>query len=890
MDRLSGSSSHSGLTQKEATGRLRQFGPNQLSEGKRTRPVGIFLSQFKDLLILILLACTVLSVAMGEFVEAITIISIVFLNAMLGFFQEFKTERTLEALRNMAAPVSHVYRDGQLVTIPASELVPGDVVLLEAGDRVPADGALLEAVRLKADESLLTGESKAVNKIPSSGEIGDDNPPNQSDRAYMGTLITAGRGKMLITHTGMHTRMGSIAGMLEEIDETQTPLQARLNHLGKVIAIGCLLICAIVTGIGILRGENPLDMLITGISLAVAAVPEGLPAVVTIALSLSVGRMVKRGAVVRKLHAVETLGCTTVICSDKTGTPKKTQRTVWELGTLEGTTEVSGGGLDRSGSFSREGRVIHPHRDPSLKLLLTIAALCSNAELVGEESTAAGPIHPPKSGNWTAIGDPTEIALSVAAAKAQITRESERHLYRRLDEIPFDSTRKRMSVSFQSGQNRVLFVKGALDVLLDRCAFVYQEGRRAPLTPQIRRKIETAGEKMGENALRVLGCAYREFDGEVLSESSEQNLIFVGMAGMIDPPRKEVYDAVLKCRTAGIRPVMITGDHKTTAMAIARRLKILTGEDRVLTGAELDHMSDAQLEKAVKDVAVFARVSPEHKLRIVRAHKRGGQIVVMTGDGVNDAPAVKEADIGVAMGLSGTDVTKEASSVVLLDDNFATLVSAVEEGRVIYDNIRKFIRYLLSCNIGEVLVMFLGMLMGLPVPLMPIQILMVNLATDGLPAIALGLEKPEPRVMSEPPRRATDSIFSHGLLTTILFRGFLIGLSTLGVFVSLLKSSGSLEVARTGAFLALVLAQLIHVFECKSERRNSLLINPFSNIPLLLAVLLSFGVIALTIWHPLLQPIIGTTSLGLLEVLRVLAYCMIGPVLSAIVFRKGTRT
>ena len=887
MARLTASAPEIGLSEREAAARRRQYGPNQLKEGKRTRPVGIFLSQFKDLLILILLACTLLSVAMGEFVEAITIISIVFLNAMLGFLQEYKTERTLEALRNLAAPLCHVYRDGQLSTLPASELVPGDVVLLEAGDRVPADGTLSEAVRLRADESLLTGESKPVGKTaarePAGGNAGEREDRNRPDRAYMGTLITAGRGRMTVTQTGMRTQMGSIAGMLEGIDEGETPLQARLNHLGKVIAVGCLLICAVVTGIGILRGENPLDMLITGISLAVAAVPEGLPAVVTIALSLSVGRMVRRGAVVRKLHAVETLGCATVICSDKTGTLTENRMTVQMLWTADGPVEVGGGSLERSGSFRREGRVIQPTHDPDLRRLLTIAALCSNAELSdAPEGDGSGR-------TLGAVGDPTEIALAVAAAKAGISRTGERQ-YHRLDEIPFDSARKRMSVAFREGEDRLLFVKGALDVLLDRCAYLQQNGRRVPLSPQLRRTIEQAGERMGEQALRVLGCAYRTLEGGILREDCEQDLTFVGMAGMIDPPRPEVEEAVCRCRTAGIRPVMITGDHKTTAMAIARKLKILTEGDRVLTGAELDRMDDRQLERAVGQTAVFARVSPEHKLRIVRALRKNGQIVVMTGDGVNDAPAVKEADIGVAMGIAGTDVTKEASSVVLLDDNFATLVAAVEEGRVIYDNIRKFIRYLLSCNIGEVLVMFLGMTMGLPVPLMPIQILMVNLTTDGLPAIALGLEKPEPRVMSEPPRRATDSIFAHGLLTTILFRGCLIGLSTLGVFVSLLRSSGSLEVARTGAFLALVLAQLIHVFECKTERQNSLRINPFSNLPLLCAVLLSLGVVALAVWHPLLQPIVGTTALGPIEVLRVVGYCMIGPLLSAILFRRGTRT
>ena len=845
-----------GLSSRRAAQLLEEYGENRLESARKTSPLAIFAGQFRDALVMILLGCTLISCLMGDAAEALAIAVIVLLNALLGFFQEYRTERTLEKLGEMAAPTAVAIRDGQPVTVPASQLVPGDVVLLEAGNRVPADGVLLEAKDLSCDESMLTGESVGVEKN------------SRSCQVYMGTLVTRGKGRFQVTHTGQRTEMGKIAGMLSSIEEGPTPLQQRLDHLGRVIGFGCLGICAVVAVAGIIRGEDPLQMVITGVSLSVAAVPEGLPAIVTIALALAVGRMVRRGALIRRLHAVETLGCATVICSDKTGTLTENRMTVTCLETLDRQVEAEGSGL--VGRFRCQGAPFSPGDDPVFSLLLLTAAHCNSALLAPDNRI---------------LGEPTEQALLAAALWAGVRREGSG--IQTEGENPFDSSRKMMSTLVRRPDGtRLLLAKGAPDLLLRRCTAVLTPQGARPLTPALRQQIAGQNTRLAGQALRVLGFACR-IAGP--ADLAEEGFTFLGLAGLWDPPRKDAREAVARCRRAHIRPVMITGDHAVTAQAIARKLSICREGDPVLTGSQLDQLDDRELDRQLGQVSVFARVTPAHKLRLVRAFKARGGVVAMTGDGVNDAPAVKEADIGVAMGITGTDVTKEAASVILLDDSFATLVAAVEEGRVIYQNIRKFIRYLLSCNIGEVVTMFFAMLMGMPIPLLPIQILLINLATDGLPAIALGLDPPSEDVMAQPPRRAGDSIFSGGLATTILTRGFLIGLTTLAVFTILTGQDATLEQARTGALTALVASQLIHVFECKSEKKGLLSIHPLDNPLLIGAVGVSALMLAAALYTPLFSSVFQTVPLTGKQLLTCLIACLAAPLASSLLltFRHG---
>lgn len=853
-----------GLSEHEAAKLLKKHGPNVFQQGKKLSALSIFASQFKDILIIILIVSTLLSFLMGESTEAIAIILIILLNSIMGFVQEYKTEKTLDALKNMAAPTAHVIRDGTAKEIPAADIVPGDVVLLEAGDRVPSDAEIIEAADLQADESLLTGESIPVEK--------SEDTEGDTGSVFMGTMITRGRGKAVTVNTGMDTEMGKIAGILTEIESSETPLQKRLSELGKFIAIGCLLICGVVTLTGILRGENVMTMIITGISLAVAAVPEGLPAIVTISLALGVSRMLKRNALIRRLPAVETLGCATVICSDKTGTLTENRMTVRKIVTPLHEIDVYS---DKSGvNFLCGGANVSPAALNDVRLALETGVICNNAELITGRELKVN-------------GDPTEGALLIAAYNAGISPDKVNRRTQRISELPFDSDRKCMSVSaLENGLVR-LYVKGAPDVILDKCSRVYKGGE-VSFTPSMKKEMIKANDSMADGALRVLALAYRDLppDIENITASLENNLVFLGLEGMMDPPRHEVHGAVRKCVHAGIKTVMITGDHKKTAAAVAKELGILRGSSSlVVTGAELDRMSDRELAAIAPQASVFARVSPAHKLRIVKAYKKNGNVVAMTGDGVNDAPAVKEADIGVSMGITGTDVTKEASAVILLDDNFASMVAAVEEGRVIYGNIRKFIRYLLSCNIGEVLTMFIGMLIGLPVVLTPIQILWVNLVTDGLPAIALGLDPPDNDVMNKKPRGANESVFSNGLASMMIFRGCIIGLCTLGTFITGFKYGG-LTAARTCAFVTLVAVQLIHVFECKSETKNIFHIKLSNNPLLIVSVIISALLVLAVIYIPALRPVFGTCELSFREYLWIFMYSILGPVVSSIIFRE----
>lgn len=872
-----------GLSSKEADSRLREFGANTIEMDNSVSPVKIFLSQFKDVFVIILLVCTALSFLMGETVEAIAIVVIVVLNSVLGFVQEYKTEKTLDALRDLAAPTATVIRDKKTQVIKASDLVPGDLVVLEAGDRVPADCVLISSTALECDESLLTGESVPVMKEATAKTSFSD--IDEKAMVYMGTLVVKGRGRASCYKTGMDTQMGQIADMLDKIEEGPTPLQKRLSQLAKFIALACVFICAFVAAVGYLRGEDLFQMIVVGISLAVAAVPEGLPAVVTISLALAVSRMLKRGAVIRKLHAVETLGCASVICSDKTGTLTQNKMTVKEVFTLADNLEVTGDGYQSRGEFFADGIKTDPKKSRILQKLMLISLFCNNATISNpnkERNRDRSRDNTPF--QWDITGDPTEAALLIMCAKGGMELNEQQSTYRLKEEFPFDSVRKCMSVVVEGRNEEQLLVKGAPDILLEKSKYVLTENGVKPLDSATKRMLLGQNEEMAKKALRVLSFAYKIIKN---GDYDEDSLVFVGLTGMIDPPRETVKKSVSRCIRAGIKPVMITGDHKITAKAIAEQIGIYNKGDKVVTGTELDQMSDDLLRSTVKKASVFARVKPEHKLRIVKAYKANGHVVAMTGDGVNDAPAIKEADIGVAMGIAGTDVTKEAASVILLDDDFSTIVDTVEEGRVIYQNIRKFIRYLLSCNIGEVLTMFLGMLMGMPIILIPIQILMVNLVTDGLPAIALGLDPPEDDVMKKTPRRSNESVFSRGLLTKIVFRGCIIGLCTLGTFVSLFKIHQSLELARTGAFMCLVLTQLIHVFECKSESKSLLYIDIFNNMKLVAAVLFSLALILIAVYFPPARLVFKTVPMGLNHLAVVFFYTLIGPLLSGFFLQGG---
>lgn len=832
-----------GLTSLDAKKRLKEDGENRLESGKKQSLISLFLSQFKDVMVLILLAATIISAFMGEVYDALTMIAIVLMDAVLGFVQEYKTEKTLEALETMTAPTATVIRDGKKQKIEASELVVGDVFLLEAGDRVPADGRIITSNELNCDESMLTGESEAVKK---------------DDFTYMGTAVTKGTAVCEVTATGMNTEMGKVSKLIENAGDDKTPLQKKLGKLGVVLSIICIGVCLVVAAAGVLRGEPIFDMLMTGITIAIAAIPEGLPATVTIALALAVRRMLKQKALVHKLHSVETLGCTTVICTDKTGTLTQNKMTVTSLWIFDKDYSFTGSGNSARGELLCEGK--KAETSDAVNMLLKCAVLCNNATL-------------PSLTEGAAIGDPTEAALLVAAAKCGITKQSLKS-YIRLSEVPFDSETKMMSVKVKCLGEVTTFTKGACDVVLNRCDMIMNDSGAVPLTKKAKKEVFEQADRYAANALRVLAFSFTDANG---------NEVFLGLMGMQDPPRKEARRAVTACKKAGIKVVMITGDHKLTASAIAKQVGLLEKGDMVISSEELQKLSDEEFKTKINNIRVFARVSPEDKLRIVSTYKESGETVAMTGDGVNDAAAIKEADIGVAMGISGTDVSKQAADIILLDDNFATLCSAVRQGRTIYSNIRKFVRYLISCNIGEVMVMFLSIILGLPVVLLPTQLLLVNLVTDGLPAIALGLEGSEESIMHRKPRDFSGDFFSRGLLRKIITRGILIGLCTLGCFVYLLQTGETIETARTAALVTLIMSQLIHVFECRSEEKSVFALNPFGNRSLIWSVMVSAAVLAACIYIVPLQSVMQTVALSWNDMLISLGFAAAVPVVSGIV-------
>jgi Ca2+-transporting ATPase len=853
-----------GLSSQEASKRLAEYGPNELQTARRISPWALLLEQFKNVLIIILLIATVLSAVLGHEIEAIAIAVIVLFAVLLGFAQEYRAERAIEALRKMAAPTAGVLRDGQEVEVAACEIVPGDIILLRAGDKIPADARLIEAVNLQIEEAALTGESVPVEKNDAPIDKAEPSLGDRVNIAFAGTAATYGRGKAIVIATGMNTEFGKIARMLQEVQTGRTPLQENLDKVGRILAMAALVVVAIIVVLGLLRGRPFIEMFIFGIALAVAVVPEALPAVVTISLAIGVQRMVHRHALMRRLPAVETLGSTSVICSDKTGTLTKDEMTIRKIYTADYELEVTGAGYEPKGQFLQNSKPIEP--TSNLKQFLQTAALASDANIVRE------------SGHWIVKGDPTEGALVVAAAKAGLDKVDLDAQYPRVNEIPFTSETKRMTTLHKVGQNVIACSKGAPEVILDSCTKQLTDKGETPLDSEGRKAILEIARQMAGEALRVLAIASKT---GASFESAEREMTFLGLVGMIDPPRPEAKAAVKTCETAGIKAVMITGDHPITAQAIARELGILKS-GRVVTGDELEKMPDTDLEREVQNIEVYARVSPAHKLRVVTALQKQGHVVAMTGDGVNDAPALKKADIGIAMGITGTDVSKEAAAMTLTDDNFASIVAAVEEGRGIFSNIKKYLMYLLSSNLGEIGLMGVATLAALPLPLTAVQILFVNLFTDGLPALALAVDPPEPDLMNRKPRNPRTGIFTRPVVWLMLAGGIWSTIVNVGLFVWALKTGKSSNEAMTMTFMSLVIIQFFKAYNFRSDR-HSVLNKPFANKWLNWSIFLELIVMLLIVYLPFLHRPFTTYSLSLMDwaIVIILAFS-VSPVLETV--------
>lgn len=852
-----------GLSKAEADRRLAEHGPNELEAARRSSPWSMLGDQFKNILIIILLIAIVLSALLGHTVEAIAITVIMLFAVLLSFVQEYRAERAIEALRKMAAPTATVIRNGAEEDIPARDLVPGDIILIKAGDRISADNRLIEAINLQVEEAPLTGESVPVEKQTAALEgsalaIGD-----RKSMAYAGTVVTYGRGLGIVVATGMQTEFGKIAKLLQSVETGKTPLQQNLDKVGHLLARAAIVVVLLIVALGFLRGQPLLEMLIFGIALAVAVVPEALPAVVTISLAIGVQRMVKRNALIRRLPAVETLGCTSVICSDKTGTLTKDEMTVRKVFVAGKMLEVSGAGYEPHGKFSENGSLVDPF--PGLMTLLKAGVLSSDAHLSRDGDNS----------QWYIKGDPTEGALVVAAAKVNLHKTELDNQFPRVNEIPFTSERKRMTTLHESPQGKVAYSKGAPEVILNSCTGQLTERGQTPLNISEKETILLSARQMASEGLRVLAVAQK---ADATLEIAEKEMTFLGLVGMIDPPRLEAKGAVQVCKEAGIKPVMITGDHPLTAEVIARELGILDNGS-VVTGVTLEEMDDSDLENTVESVDVYARVSPAHKLRVVTALQKKGHFVAMTGDGVNDAPALKKADIGIAMGITGTDVTKEAAAMTLTDDNFASIVAAVEEGRGVFDNIKKYLMFLLSSNIGEICLMAAATLLGLPLPLSAVQILYVNLATDGLPALALAVDPREADLMRRKPRNPRTGIFTRPVITLMLSGGLWSAGVNIGLFTWALNSGRSIEEAMAMTFVSLVLIQFFKAYNFRSDR-NSVLNRPFANKWLNLAILWELGLLALVVYLPFFQTPFGTFSLPLSDLVIVVALAFtVSPVL-----------
>jgi Ca2+-transporting ATPase len=835
-----------GLKSEEAIKRLNNLGPNILAKAKNISWFSLFLNQFKNVLVLILLFASVLSGFLGHVTEAIAIAVIVLFAVILGFVQEFRAEKAMEALSKMASPTARVIRDGQEMEIPATDVVLGDVLVIITGDKIPADARLIESVNLKVDEASLTGESLSSEKHDKIINGKETSLGDRKNMVYAGTSATYGRARAVVTGTGNDTEFGKIAGMLQGVESGETPLQKNLDKVGKNLAIVALVIISIIVGIGLVRGQPFLELFIFGIALAVAVVPEALPAVVTISLAIGVQRMVKRNALVRRLPAVETLGSTTVICTDKTGTLTKDEMTVRKV-FLPGSSqvfEVSGSGYEPTGNFTLKGEMYNPSE--TLLNFLKAGVLCSDATLV-----EAG-------GSWDIKGDPTEGALVVLAQKCKINKEILDEEFPRVAEIPFSSETKRMTTIHKSKeQKEVAYSKGAVEVILSSCTQFVSENGVKNLTPEIRNKILSEAYAFAKEALRVIGIAFKP---DTNLENAEKEMVFLGFVGMIDPPRLEAKEAIEKCKSAGIRVLMITGDHPITAEAIARELGILHEGKKVLTGIEIDKISDQDFAKELEHVDVCARVTPAHKLRIVKALQEKGEVVAMTGDGVNDAPALKKADIGIAMGITGTDVSKEAAAMTLIDDNFASIVAAIEEGRIIFSNIKKYLMYLLSSNIGEIGLMVVSTMLGLPLPLTAVQILYVNLATDGLPALALAVDPPENDIMKHQPRKTGAHIFSRSVVLLMLAGGIWSTCANVFLFMWARNSGRTTAETMTMVFVSLVLIQFIKSYNFRSDHK-SVFHRLFANKWLNRAVLWELFLLLLVIYVPFLHKPFGTYAL-----------------------------
>ena len=875
-----------GLTEDEAKKRLEEYGENALEAEKKKSFGEKLKEQFFDPMIIILIAAALVSIFVGEGLDAGIIIAIVIVNAFLSIYQEGKAEEAIAALQKMSSPKAKVIRDGDHEEVESNKLVPGDIIVLETGDIVPADLRLIESSNLKIDESSLTGESVAVEKhfdqvYDGKMEIGD-----RENLAYSSTIVTYGRGMGVVIETGHKTEIGKIATSIATVGDEQTPLQRKLAKLSKTLGILVIVICAVVMGVGLLYKHDPLDMFMTAISLAVAAVPEGLPAIVTIVLSIGMGKMAEKNAIVKKLLAVETLGTTTVICSDKTGTLTQNEMTVVKVFTDGQVYHVSGTGYSPEGDVTKKDEIVTIDEDENLKILSSIAALTNDAKLKV------------KGGDASITGDPTEGALLTFAEKAGNGLENLYKNFDRLEEIPFDSDRKMMTTFHDKIFDEITsFTKGAPDVVLDRCEKVLIDGKEVELDEKLRKEILDKNSEFARSALRCLGYAYRkhsDMPSEITSAAIEKDMVFVGLTGMIDPSRPEAKEAIKECKSAGIRPIMITGDYLETGLAIAKDLGIATSDDEAIMGRELNEMSEEELREIVKEKSVYTRVSPENKVQIVTALKQNGNITAMTGDGVNDAPAIKKADIGIAMGITGTDVAKNTAEVILTDDNFATIVNAVEEGRIIYSNIKKFVAYLLSCNLGEVLIVLISILMNLPVPLIPIQLLWLNLVTDSFPALALGVERGEADIMDEPPRDPDEPILDTEIKITVAIQSIAITVATLLAYFVGLKWYGQaegLQHARTMAFSTLIICELLRSYTARSIDKTVFEIGVFTNKKLVMATVFSFLLMLVVIYVPVLNDAFGLMDLGPREIAVVLGSSVIplvaGEIQKKVRFRKN---
>lgn len=837
-----------GLPSKEAAVRLEKCGYNRIAARKKFGPLKIFLNQFRSFLVLILIFAAVISAVFADITDAVLILIIVIINSILGFVQEFRAEKSMEALKKLTVPVAKVLRDGKIKEISSEQLVPGDIVLIESGDSIPADGRLIELVNLQVDESSLTGESAAVQKnqcVLKEAVVAD-----RKNMVFMGTIATTGRARYAVTETGMGTEIGKIAGFLDKI-ETETPLQKRLGHFGRWLGLAVIIIAAATFVLGLVRGEQLYTMALTSVTIAVSAVPEGLPAIVTVTLALGTRVMARKNAIIRKLSAVESLGSVTVICSDKTGTLTTNEMTVKKIFAGNKIIDVSGSGFDVNGDFligKKSAEV-----KGCLEELLKIGILCNDSHLVKNDN-----------GGYKIVGDPTEGALLVAGAKAGFWKDKLAEKYARINEIPFTSERKMMTTIHQADNKKFAYFKGAPEKILSICKIPDKE----------KGKINKTVENMGKDGLRVLAFAKKRIKGKADIGALEKNLIFAGLAGMIDPPRKEVKDAIKTCRQAGIRVVMITGDHRVTAEAVGKEIGLLIkGKERILTGEELDKMDYSELKRVVKQVNIYARISPENKLSIVSALKNNGEIVAVTGDGVNDAPALKKADVGIAMGIKGTDVAKDASDIVLADDNFSTIVSAVEEGRGVYENIRKFVRYILSVNFSEIFFITLSVLFHLPLPLLPVQILWINLLTDGVPALTLTVDQKEKDIMKRKPRDPKATITSNSKIF-ILTAGMVLLAADFAAFA--IGLSHSIEKARTMALTATVLFELAFVFNCRSESRSVFRKNPLTNKYLCVSAVLTILLQLSIIYMPQLSAMFQTVPLELADWLIIIPLSLSG--------------